>query len=697
MDIPRGGRPRLLLAIALWILPLGAHPALDRDGDGLSDEDEIHQYLSSPTNRSTAGNGVPDGDWAQRRQFTTTIRAVLRVLKPCMAGTHHDPFQDSAVLADYGQTVDLECIAYLHRQGMEGARLPDLRLKRRERRIFSRLPENTEWHQDNAAFAEWLAPTRACNWNEGLRQQIIQELGLDGIAVEALTDLDLVEWVVEWLWEKSECRTTAGLPYLFSFQKNRLSLPSATYTFFVRNNPLPWPEWKSPFEPEWKAYADLAFDGRKMWQAHRYDWGMGWCVYVATVLRALGIPTRFAQFVPLVNPARAPELEYLERVMKPAPLRDFLLQNSRGPYALDMLQDHWQVVTMNEVRVGERWVLLHLPRSGTGVHFPATPMEAAVTPGYLLRIHTFADPTTLDYASTWGRKAAGTLRVPSIPGAAPWQLLSITPSVGRYSRLIINEQTNREDLDPPGEAAPSAYQAPAAAADGASPRVAGEDDRMPLIHRLPLEREALAQVRREGLRAGEFPTAFPVPKSYSSLLHFQVDPSQFPNRKLPGSPEATPPKAKAGARGLPYDFFPAEAPGTVPPGPSNLARDLTNPGSWSILDAFWYDSEKRPLPMPPALATGGATLILIKVRRPDGNPPESFLGRCNRRFRLEREGEPPIPVRLLPVYWEDYFALSIPMTEFPKMKSGITYRLAQEPVGEAIPWRLVEGLVLQRP
>jgi hypothetical protein len=700
-------RPAGLWA-ALLLLPLWAHPVVDTDGDGLSDEDEKHKYFTSPTNRSTAGNGVPDGDWTQRRQFTTSIRAVLRVLKPCMAGTNADPFQDSAVLADHGQTVDLECIAYLHHHGLEGARLPDLRLKRRERRVFSRLPENPDWRRDNAAMAEWLRPSRACNWDEALRAQISAELRADGIEVEPLSDTDLVEWVVAWLWERSECRTTAGLPYLFSFQKKKVALPASTYALYARNNPLPFPEWRSPLDPEWKAYAEIAFDGKRMWAAHRYDWGMGWCIYVATVLRALGIPTRFAQFVPMVNPARPSELAYLEKALRPAPVRDFLLQSSRGTYAMDMLQEPWQVVTMNEVWVGGRWVLLHLPRSGSGVNFPATPMQAGLTPGFLLRIHTFADPTALDYASTWGSKAAGSLKVPSIPGATPWQLLSLSPQVGRHSRLIINELTNQDDWDAL-DVEPSAARFPPPGGGALEPATEENADRMPLIHRLPLELEALAQARREGLFAGQFPTAFRIPTHLSSRLHFEVHPAQFPNRAYPALPEAGPSTTKESPP--PYVFFPDAAgpqpgprakaregtnPAAGPVAPPTIAPGSTNQSAWTIVDAFWYESDKRPLPMPPALSAQGGALFLLKVRRPTPAGGDDFLRACSRRFRLERDGET-IPARLLPVYWQDYFACSISAADVLRMKPGAAYRLAAVNEPGAGIWRVAEGLMLQRP
>ena len=40
----------------------------DSDGDGLSDFDEIHKYLTDPAKKDSDGDGTPDGDWNERRR-----------------------------------------------------------------------------------------------------------------------------------------------------------------------------------------------------------------------------------------------------------------------------------------------------------------------------------------------------------------------------------------------------------------------------------------------------------------------------------------------------------------------------------------------------------------------------------------------------------------------------------------------------
>src|SRR5437016_5925125 len=89
-------------------------PSVDRDtdGDGLPDFQEIHKYGSDSSKKGTASTGVPDADWKQRREFTYSVRAVLRVMPPYNLKAVNDDYQDARVLAETKDYVELEVIAY---------------------------------------------------------------------------------------------------------------------------------------------------------------------------------------------------------------------------------------------------------------------------------------------------------------------------------------------------------------------------------------------------------------------------------------------------------------------------------------------------------------------------------------------------------------------------------------------------------
>src|SRR6516164_5379102 len=72
----------------------------DTDGDGLADFHEIHKYRTDPTKRDTAGKGISDGDWQQRREFTYSVRAIIRVMPPYNLKALNDDYQDVRARAE---------------------------------------------------------------------------------------------------------------------------------------------------------------------------------------------------------------------------------------------------------------------------------------------------------------------------------------------------------------------------------------------------------------------------------------------------------------------------------------------------------------------------------------------------------------------------------------------------------------------
>ena len=53
---------------------------IDSDGDGLSDFQEVHKYLTDPNEKDSDGDGKNDDDWDERREYQYTIRSVVRVM-----------------------------------------------------------------------------------------------------------------------------------------------------------------------------------------------------------------------------------------------------------------------------------------------------------------------------------------------------------------------------------------------------------------------------------------------------------------------------------------------------------------------------------------------------------------------------------------------------------------------------------------
>src|SRR5262245_66324606 len=95
---------------------VGAAPAggddIDSDHDGLPDFQEIHKYFTNPQSADSDGDGVPDGDWHERREYAYTIRSVVKVLRPCDESVVNDDYQDARVLSATDTYVEREVVHY---------------------------------------------------------------------------------------------------------------------------------------------------------------------------------------------------------------------------------------------------------------------------------------------------------------------------------------------------------------------------------------------------------------------------------------------------------------------------------------------------------------------------------------------------------------------------------------------------------
>ena len=101
---------------AISLIALLAAPAFlpqDADQDGLSDVHEIHKYGSDPSKRDSDGDGVPDGDWLERREYAYTVRSVVQVMRPVTWESLNDDYQDARVLDETDAYVELEVILSL--------------------------------------------------------------------------------------------------------------------------------------------------------------------------------------------------------------------------------------------------------------------------------------------------------------------------------------------------------------------------------------------------------------------------------------------------------------------------------------------------------------------------------------------------------------------------------------------------------
>ncbi|MEM7315006.1 MAG: hypothetical protein AAF497_17810 [Planctomycetota bacterium] len=85
---------------------------LDSDSDGLSDFQERTKYLTDPANADSDGDGKPDGDWSERREYQYTVRSIVQVMRPVTLKFLNDDYQDIKLRKQTKDYIELEVVHY---------------------------------------------------------------------------------------------------------------------------------------------------------------------------------------------------------------------------------------------------------------------------------------------------------------------------------------------------------------------------------------------------------------------------------------------------------------------------------------------------------------------------------------------------------------------------------------------------------
>lgn len=242
-------------------LPLVAKrhdPAVDDDHDGLTDEEERMKYKTSPDLADTDGDGTPDGDWDERREYAYTVRILMKIRQPFDVDAMNDWYQDVRVLdgPDQDGYTRIEAIIY-----------PDT--------LVDYSPSSFPVSDLPDGFQTYTEPGIATNYSPSMQSEVLQ------ILEDADTDEEAVNQVLQWVSDE----TTFYLDY---------SIPEVYYTYVedgevkVRNygGSLPVEELLQTHY-----FAESMFEMR----TH------GTCTSIATLkcamLKAAGIPCRVLQTI----------------------------------------------------------------------------------------------------------------------------------------------------------------------------------------------------------------------------------------------------------------------------------------------------------------------------------------------------------------------------------------------------------------
>ena len=71
----------------------------DTDGDTLGDYEELIKYRTKPTEADSDGDGIPDGDWNERRENAYTVEITIKLREPFDIKTMNSYYQDARIIS----------------------------------------------------------------------------------------------------------------------------------------------------------------------------------------------------------------------------------------------------------------------------------------------------------------------------------------------------------------------------------------------------------------------------------------------------------------------------------------------------------------------------------------------------------------------------------------------------------------------
>jgi hypothetical protein len=368
----------------------------DSDGDGLSDFQEVHKYCTDPNKKDTAGKGVSDGQWDERREFTYSVRAVVRVMRPCNGKALNDDYQDVRVVNENKEYAELEVVVYPMNSNAET------------------IKGNPNWKKDDAGMAAYLAPGVTTNWDAAMRTNLLAELAKDHIAPDKLTDKEVVEQVTRWLFKRSKCLSRMFCTFYVGFPNGKAAvLPGLEKAFE-----------KDKGDPAWTVQQEFEHEllGKEMFANKTYGTCTSTAVYETTVLRAVGIPTRMILCIPPADASDAAQVEMLEKGLTHNSVRRDIVQGVRAG------GNNFNSHTFCEVFVDGRWRRLNFTTLGQNV------IQSRYL-GLMIKVHTFNDLSDANLAATWGTRYAKGSREGAFTHSNPYCLLKVSDHFGKYASV----------------------------------------------------------------------------------------------------------------------------------------------------------------------------------------------------------------------------------------------------------------------
>lgn len=361
----------------------------DRDGDGLGDFHEVHKYRTDPERADSDGDGVPDGDWLERRQFQYVVRSVVQVMKPVTVAFLDDDYQDVRVLDETADHVELEVIHYPFNT------------------VATTITADPHWRKTAAAMAEWTAPGPTSDWTPQMRDELVAALRADGIDRDGLDDVTLVQRASHWLLQRAEYHDGFSTFVTDFDDQGRPFVPEE----------LRGDRTREQLEAQWPR----EISARGMFEHRQRGSCTSSAIYLSGCLRALGVPTRTVLCIPVIDASDDGEQALLGRLQHNG-VRKTLQGVMRG------MRQSWASHTFNEVFVGHRWRRLNYDKLGQNTYDPGLF-------GLMTHVATFRDWADADMPATVGRRQKSDQPADVFGGRNPYSTIALRDEFGPHCAL----------------------------------------------------------------------------------------------------------------------------------------------------------------------------------------------------------------------------------------------------------------------
>lgn len=386
---------RLLALVLISHGVASAQADKDSDGDGLTDFAEEHKYFTNPALRDSDGDGRQDSLPEERREYSYSIRTVIRVLKPYDLIAMNDDYQDASLLRETPEYGEIEVIHYPLNT------------------FAAAISSNTNWQKEYAAMQDWLKPGMTTNWSPELRIKLISELRAAGIDPAELSDRELAQKVSRWLLDTTRSPGYMFTTYFMDFSEGKPSLLSGCEKAYEREKGKMGWSFQQQLEHE--------IFGAGMFANKTRGTCTSSAIYWTTIFRALGLPARQVLCIPAVDTNDPAQLAMVKQGVTHHNVRKTMIL---GMEKLRGFVAH----TFNEVFVGGRWVRLNYSKLGQNILD-----EKAY--GLLTHTLTFNDLSEVKLAPTWGRRYALGQRSAEIPTSNPFTALEVNDQFGAHAQI----------------------------------------------------------------------------------------------------------------------------------------------------------------------------------------------------------------------------------------------------------------------